>query len=117
MTFLPHTDQKTPPRLRELSLQLLSQVDSIGRKIQRFATPNEPSAAKIALLKQHEQLSADQGSRLNADSCAIDAGLKAARTPDAPAEPRQQPKHRQLSPPFARGEIHYQPQNTEYTWS
>jgi transposase len=49
---------------------LLSQVDTMGKKIQRIETVNEQPTHEIALLKRHkfakrsEQLSPDQGSLL-----------------------------------------------------
>ena len=77
----------TPDQLRAFAAQLLSQVDTMGKKIQRIETVNEQLTHEIALLKRHkfakrsEQLSPDQGSLLDdlldTDIAAIEAELKA----------------------------------------
>jgi transposase len=109
--------------LAEQAMQLLSQIDSMGQKIHRLETVNEQLAHEIAILKRHkfakrsEQLSPDQGSLLDdlldTDIAAIEAELKAANPPAAPAEPRQQPKRAPLPPQFPRTVIHHEPENTQ----
>lgn len=104
-------------------MQLLSQVDTIGKKIQRIETVNEQLTHEIALLKRHkfakrsEQLSPDQGSLLDdlldTDIAAIEVELKAVNPPAAPAEPRQQPKRAPLPPQFPRTVIRHEPENTQ----
>ncbi len=126
MTFSPNLDQTTPEQLRDLAeqaLQLLSQVDAMGQKIQRLETVNEQLAHEIAILKRHkfakrsEQLSPDQGSLLDdlldTDIAAIEAELKAANPLTAPTEPRQKPKRAALPPQFPRTVIHHEPQDTQ----
>ena len=106
MTSSPNLDQMTPEQLRglaEQAMQLLSQVDSMSQKIQRLETVNEQLAHEIAILKRHkfakrsEQLSPDQGSLLDdlldTDIAAIEAELKAANPPAAPAEPAPETTH------------------------
>lgn len=102
MTSTPNLDQMTPDQLRTYAAQLLSQVDTMGKKIHRIETVNEQLTHEIAVLKRHkfakrsEQLSPDQGSLLDdlldTDIAAIEAELKAVNPPAPPAEPRQQPK-------------------------
>jgi hypothetical protein len=41
MTASPNLDQLTPDQLRALAAQLLSQVDTMGKKIQLIETVNE----------------------------------------------------------------------------
>lgn len=126
MTSSPNLDQMTPEQLRglaEQAMQLLSQVDSMSQKIQRLETVNEQLAHEIAILKRHkfakrsEQLSPDQGSLLDdlldTDIAAIEAELKAANPPAAPAEPRHKPKRAQLPPQFPRTVIRHKPENTQ----
>ena len=126
MTSSPNLDQMTPEQLRglaEQAMQLLSQVDSMSQKIQRLETVNEQLAHEIAILKRHkfakrsEQLSPDQGSLLDdlldTDIAAIEAELKAANPPAAPAEPRNKPKRAQLPPQFPRTVIRHEPENTQ----
>ncbi|AHF65479.1 IS66 family transposase [Pseudomonas cichorii] len=126
MTSSPSLDQMTPEQLRALAeqaLQLLSQVDSMGQKIQRLETVNEQLAHEIAILKRHkfakrsEQLSPDQGSLLDdlldTDLAAIEAELKAANPPTAPAEPREKPRRAQLPAQFPRTVIRHEPENTQ----
>ena len=111
MTSSPNLDQMTPEQLRglaEQAMQLLSQVDAMSQKIHRLETVNEQMAHEIAILKRHkfakrsEQLSPDQGclldDLLDTDIAAIEAELKAANPPAAPAEPRNKPKRAQLPP-------------------
>ncbi|MBI6918084.1 IS66 family transposase [Pseudomonas monteilii] len=126
MTSSPNLDQMTPEQLRglaEQAMQLLSQVDSMSQKIQRLETVNEQLAHEIAILKRHkfakrsEQLSPDQGSLLDdlldTDIAAIEAELKAANLPAAPAEPRNKPKRAPLPPQFPRTVIRHEPANTQ----
>ncbi|WP_434702557.1 IS66 family transposase [Pseudomonas sp. Z1-12] len=126
MNSSPNLDQMTPEQLRALAeqaMQLLSQVDAMGQKIQRLETVNEQLAHEIAILKRHkfakrsEQLSPDQGSLLDdlldTDIAAIEAELKAANPPTAPAEPRQKPKRAPLPPQFPRTVIRHEPENTQ----
>nr|WP_313135039.1 IS66 family transposase [Pseudomonas juntendi] len=126
MTSSPNLDQMTPEQLRglaEQAMQLLSQVDSMSQKIQRLETVNEQLAHEIAILKRHkfakrsEQLSPDQGSLLDdlldTDIAAIEAELKAANPPAAPAEPRHKPKRAPLPPQFPRTVIRHEPENTQ----
>ena len=87
MTSSPDLDQMPPDQLRALAAQLLSQVDTMGKKIHRIETVNEQLAHEIALPKRHkfakrsEQLSPAQGSLLedliDTDIAAIEAELKA----------------------------------------
>ncbi|MBD1590358.1 IS66 family transposase zinc-finger binding domain-containing protein, partial [Pseudomonas typographi] len=123
MTSSPNLDQMTPDQLRALAAQLLSKVDTMGRKIHRDETIIEQLSHEIAILKRHkfakrsEQISPAQGSLLddllNTDLEAIDAELKALRPAPAPDEPRQQPKRAPLPPQFPRTVIHHEPENTQ----
>ncbi len=122
MTSSPNLDQMTPDQLHALAAQLLSQVDTLGKKIHRIETVNEQLAHEIALLKRHkfakrsEQLSPAQGSLLDelidTDIAAIEAELKAVNPPVV-AEPRQQPKRAALPPQFPRTVIRHEPDNTQ----
>src|SRR5450830_577522 len=123
MTSLPNLDQMPPDQLRAFAAQLLSQVDTMGKKMHRIETINEQLTHEIAVLKRHkfakrsEQLSPDQGSLLDdlldTDIAAIEAELKAVNPPAAPAEPRQQPKRAPLPPQFPRTVIRHEPENTQ----
>ena len=87
MTSLPDLDQMSPEQLRTLAAQLMSKVDTMGRKIHRDETIIEQLTHEIAILKRHkfakrsEQISPAQGSLLddllNTDLEAIKAELKA----------------------------------------
>lgn len=90
MTSSPNLDQMFPGQLRALAeqaIQLLSQVDAMGKKIHRLETSNEQLAHEIAILKRYrfakrsEQLSPDQGSLLDdlldTDIVAIEGELAA----------------------------------------
>ena len=115
----------TPDQLRVFAAQLLSQVDTMGKKIHRIETVNEQLTHEIAVLKRHkfakrsEQLSPDQGSLLDdlfdTDIAAIEAELKAINPPAGPAEPRQHPKRAPLPPQFPRTVIRHEPENTQCT--
>lgn len=123
MTSSPNLAQMTSEQLRVLAAQLLSQVDTMGKKIHRDQTVIEQPSHKIALLKRHkfakrsEQLRPDQGSLLDdlliADIAAIEAELKALNPAAATAEPRQQPKRAALPPQFPRTVIRYEPENPQ----
>lgn len=123
MTSWPNLDQMTPDQLLALAVQLLTQVDTLGKKIQRIETVNEQLPHEIALLKRHkfakrsEQLSLAQASLLDdlidTDIAAIEAELKAVNPPIVPAEPRQQPKRAPLPAQFPRTVIRHEPENTQ----
>ena len=123
MTSSPNLDQLTAEQLRALAAQLLTQVDSMGKKIHRDQTIIEQLTHEIAWYKRHkfakrsEQLSPDQGSLLDdlldTDIAAIEAELKAVNPPVAPAEPRQQPKRTALPAQFPRTVIRHEPENTQ----
>ena len=114
-----------PDQLRVFAAQLLSEVDTMGKKIHRIETVNEQLTHEIAVLKRHkfakrsEQLSPDQGSLLDdlfdTDIAAIEAELKAINPPAGPAEPRQHPKRAPLPPQFPRTVIRHEPENTQCT--
>ena len=123
MTSLPDLDQMTPEQLRTLAAQLMSKVDTMGRKIHRDETIIEQLTHEIAILKRHkfakrsEQISPAQGSLLDdlltTDLEAIEAELNALRSEPAATEPRQQPKRAPLPPQFPRTVIHHEPDNTQ----
>ncbi|KXG14935.1 Transposase IS66 family protein [Pseudomonas aeruginosa] len=123
MTSSPNLDQLTPDQLRALAAQLLTQVDTMGKKIHRDQTVIEQLTHEVAWFKRHkfakrsEQLSPDQGSLLDdlldTDIAAIEAELKAVNPPVTPAEPRQQPKRTPLPPQFPRTVIRHEPENTQ----
>ena len=52
MTSSPNLDQMTPDQLRALAAQLLSQVDTMGKKINRDQTLIEKLTHEIAQLKR-----------------------------------------------------------------
>ena len=89
MTCAPNLNELTPEQLRALAAQLLSQVDTMGKKIHRDQAVIEQLTHEIALLKRYkfakrsEQLSPDQISLLDelidTDIAAIEAELKALR--------------------------------------
>ena len=115
----------SPDQLRAFAAQLMSKVDTMGRKIHRDQTIIEQLTHEIAILKRHrfakrsEQISPEQGNLLddllNTDLEAIDAELKALRPAPAPEEKRQQPKRAPLPPQFPRTVIHHEPENTQCT--
>lgn len=123
MTSLPNLDQMTPDQLRALAAQLLSKVDTMGRKIHRDETIIEQLSHEIAILKRHkfakrsEQISPAQGSLLddllNTDLEAIEAELDALRPAPTPDETRQKPKRAPLPPQFPRTVIRHEPENTQ----
>ena len=83
MTSSPNLDQKTPDQLRAFAAQLLSQVETMGKKINRDQTVIEKLTHEIAQLKRlkfakrSEQMSPDQASLLDdlidTDIAAIEA--------------------------------------------
>ena len=123
MTSLPNLDQMPPDQLRALAAQLLSTVDTMGRKSHRDDTIIEQLTHEIALLKRHrfskrsEQISPEQGSLLddllNIDLEAIDAELTELLPAPVPAEARQKPKRAPLPPQFPRTVIHHEPESTQ----
>ena len=68
MTSLPDLDQMTPDQMRALTAQLMSKVDTMGRKIHCDQTIIEQLTHEIAILKRHrlaklsEQIIPEQGS-------------------------------------------------------
>jgi len=122
MTSAPNLNELTPEQLRALAAQLLSQVDTMGKKIHRDQAVIEQLTHEIALLKRYrfakrsEQLSPDQISLLDelidTDIAAIEAELKALH-PAPVAQSRQQPKRAALPAQFPRTLIHHEPDNTQ----
>jgi transposase len=120
MTSSPNLDQMSPDQLRALAAQLLSQVDTMGKKIHRDQTVIEKLTHEIAQLKRlkfakrSEQLNPQQASLLDdlidTDIAAIEAELQALQTAPAPAE--QKPKRTALPPEFPRTLIHHEPDDT-----
>ncbi len=123
MTCAPDLNELTPEQLRALAAQLLSQVDTMGKKIHRDQAVIEQLTHEIALLKRYkfakrsEQLSPDQISLLDelidTDIAAIEAELKALHPAPVTAQPRQQPKRAPLPAQFPRTLIHHEPDNTQ----
>ena len=123
MTSSPNLDQMSSDQLRALAAQLLTQVDTLGKKIRRDQTVIEQLTHEIAWFKRHkfakrsEQLSPGQGSLLDdlldTDIAAIESELKALNPPVASTEPRQQPKRAALPPQFPRTVIRHEPENTQ----
>ena len=123
MTSSPNIDQMTPEQLRAFTAQLLSQVDTMAKRIHHVETVNDQLTHEIAILKRHkfakrsEQISPDQGSLLddllNTDLEAIEAELKALQPVPAQTETRQQPKRAPLPPQFPRTVIRHEPENTQ----
>jgi len=102
MTSSPNLDQVPPDQLRAFAAQLLSQVDTMGKKIQRIETVNEQITHEIAVLKRHKFAKRSEQMRPDQDS-----------PPAAPHAPRQQPKHAPLPPQFPRTVIRDEPENTQ----
>ena len=71
MTSSPNLDQMSPDQLRALATQLMSQVDTMGKKIHRDQTVIEKLMHEIAQLKRmkfakrSEQLNPQQASLLD----------------------------------------------------
>ena len=113
----------TPEQLRTLAAQLLSKVDTMGKKIHRDETIIEQLAHEIAILKRHEfakrseQISPAQGSLLDdlldTDLEVIEAELDALRPEPVAAEARQQPKRAPLPPQLPRTVVNHEPENTQ----
>jgi len=112
-----------PDQLRALAAQLMSKVDTMGRKIHHDQTLIEQLTHEIAVLKRHrfakrsEQISPEQGNLLddllNTDLEAIDAELSALLPAPAPEQTRQKPKLAPLPAQFPRTVIHHEPENTQ----
>jgi transposase len=122
MTSSPNLDQMSPDQLRALAAQLLSQVDTMGKKINRDQTVIEKLTHEIAQLKRlkfakrSEQLNPQQASLLDdlidTDIAAIEAELQALQTAPAQTEKKQKPKRTALPAEFPRTLIHHEPDNT-----
>lgn len=123
MTSSQNIDQMSPDQLRAFAAQLMSKVDTMGRKIHLGQTIIEQLTHEIAILKRYrfakrsEQISPEQGNLLDdllsTDLEAIDAELKALRPAPAPEEKPQQPKRAPLPSQFPRTVIHHEPKNTQ----
>lgn len=96
----------TSDQLRALAAQLMSKVDTMGRKIHHDQTLIEQLTHEIAVLKRHrfakrsEQMNPEQASLLNdlidTDIAAIEAELQALQAVPAAAEKKQKPKRTAL---------------------
>ena len=112
----------TPDKLRAFATQLLSQVETMGKKINRDQTVIEKLTHEIAQLKRlkfakrSEQMSLDQASLLDdlidTDIAAIEAELQALQIAPAATEEKQKPKRTALPAKFPRTLIHHEPDNT-----
>ncbi|MCF5225832.1 IS66 family transposase [Pseudomonas syringae] len=122
MTSSSNLDQMSPDQLRALAAQLLSQVDTMGKKINRDQTVIEKLTFEIAQLKRlkfakrSEQMNPEQASLLDdlidTDIAAIEAELQALQTVPAATEKKQKPKRTALPAEFPRTLIHHEPDNT-----
>ncbi len=122
MTSSPNLDQMSPDQLRALAVQLLSQVDTMGKKINRDQTLIEKLTHEIAQLKRlkfakrSEQMNPEQASLLDdlidTDIAAIEAELQALQTVPAATEKKQKPKRTALPAEFPRTLIHHEPDNS-----
>jgi len=122
MTSSPNLDQMSSDQLRALAAQLLSQVDTMGKKINRDQTVIEKLTHEIAQLKRlkftkrSEQMNPEQASLLDdlidTDISAIEAELQALQTLPAATEKKQKPKRTALPAEFPRTLIHHEPDNT-----
>ncbi len=122
MTSSPNLDQMSSDQLRALAAQLLSQVDTMGKKINRDQTVIEKLTHEIAQLKRlkfakrSEQMNPEQASLLDdlidTDIAAIEAELQALQTVPAATEKKQKPKRTALPAEFPRTLIHHEPDNT-----
>ncbi len=122
MTSSPNLDQMSSDQLRALAAQLLSQVDTMGKKINRDQTVIEKLTHEIAQLKRlkfakrSKQMNPEQASLLNdlidTDIAAIEAELQALQTVPAATEKKQKPKRTALPAGFPRTLIHHEPDNT-----
>ncbi|MGY2184465.1 transposase domain-containing protein, partial [Pseudomonas agarici] len=96
MTSSPNLDQMTPDQLRAFATQLLSQVETMGKKINRDQTVIEKLTHEIAQLKRlkfakrSEQMNPEQASLLDdlidTDIAAIEAELQALQIAPAATE-------------------------------
>jgi transposase len=119
MTSSPNLDQMSPDQLRALAAQLLSQVDTMGKKINRDQTVIEKLTHEIAQLKRlkfakrSEQMNPEQASLLDdlidTDIAAIEAELQALQIAPAVTEKKQKPKRTALPAEFPRTLIHHEP--------
>lgn len=117
MTSSPNLDQMSSDQLRALAAQLLSQVDTMGKKINRDQTVIEKLIHEIAQLKRlkfakrSEQMNPEQASLLDdlidTDIAAIEAELQALQTVPAATEKKQKPKRTALPVEFSRTLIHH----------
>ncbi len=122
MNFSPNLDQMPPDQLRALAAQLLSQVDTMGKKIHRDQTVIEKLTHEIAQLKRFkfakrsEQLNPEQASLLDdlidTDIAAIEAELQALQAAPTQPEKKQKPKRAALPAEFPRTLIHHEPDDT-----
>jgi hypothetical protein len=122
MTSSPNLDQMSPDQLRALAAQLLSQVDTMGKKITRDQTVIEKLTFEIAQLKRlkfakrSEQMNPEQASLLDdlidTDIAAIEAELQALQAVTAAAQKKQKPKRTTLPVEFPRTLIHHEPDNS-----
>ncbi|MEE4959450.1 IS66 family transposase, partial [Pseudomonas alliivorans] len=122
MTSSPNLDQMSPDQLRALAAQLLSQVDTMGKKINRDQTVIEKLTHEIAQLKRlkfakrSEQMNPEQASLLDdlidTDIAAIEAELQALQTAPTATDKKQKPKRTALPAEFPRTLIHHEPDNT-----
>ncbi len=109
-------------QLRALAAQLLSQVETMGKKINRDQTVIEKLTHEIAQLKRFkfakrsEQLNPEQASLLDdlidTDIAAIEAELQALQAAPTQPEKKQKPKRAALPAEFPRTLIHHEPDNT-----
>lgn len=122
MTSSPNLDQLSPNQLRVLAAQLLSQVDTMGKKINRDQTVIEKQTHEIAQLKRlkfakrSEQMNPEQASLLDdlidTDIAAIEAELQALQIAPEATEEKLRPKRTALPAEFPRTLIHHEPDNT-----
>lgn len=122
MTSSPNLDQLSPNQLRVLAAQLLSQVDTMGKKINRDQTVIEKLTHEIAQLKRlkfakrSEQMNPEQASLLDdlidTDIAAIEAELQALQIAPTATKEKQKLKRTALPAEFPRTLIHYEPDNT-----
>ncbi len=122
MISSPDLDQMSSDQLRALAAQLLSQVETMGKKIYRDQTVIEKLTHEIAQLKRFkfakrsEQLNPEQASLLDdlidTDIAAIEAELQALQAAPTQPEKKQKPKRAALPAEFPRTLIHHEPDDT-----
>ncbi|POP69226.1 IS66 family transposase [Pseudomonas syringae] len=122
MISSPDLDQMSSDQLRALAAQLLSQVETMGKKIYRDQTVIEKLTHEIAQLKRFkfakrsEQLNPEQASLLDdlidTDIAAIEAELQALQATPTQPEKKQKPKRAALPAEFPRTLIHHEPDDT-----